>query len=330
MSFVNHGTHIHSPIPPLSTQEIRKYRLLTHSTVANQAVPIVAQNDPRLGDIYKRYIRLHLLGLDITNLLNLFTRYPFNQEGILQILNGLASNIGTFLRSDFRFIHNRIFEVLPGLSRQITTSNPEGVDICPQCGQQGHSLLSCHTYKCPQCQLSAPGHLQGDCLAKGSVPINPEINLQEENPPLQQNNETSTSEEDSEANRLFQAFLNRRRRPPVQELFPPSSQVESSPSPQPTTSIPNSPTQNQTTQHSVSTMRGAARTRRRSQRLATRADFQGFHNRRVHFLHTQEGSTDTLVEEQLGETPLVLENVGQSNRSSEEQEDLPNSRVQEE
>ena len=84
------------------------------------------------------------------------------------------------------------------------------------------------------------------------------------------------------------------------------------------------------TQHTVSTTRGAARTRRRSQRLATRADFQRFHNQRVHFLHSQEGSTNTLVEKQLGETPLVLENIGQGNQSIEEQGDFSNSRIKEE
>ena len=159
MSFVNRHSHSPPIVPHLSITEIRRHRLLTQPQISNSVLPILLKKDFNLGTSFHKYIRLHLLGLDIVNLENLLTRQPYNSEGVQAILHGLCDKICTFIRSDFRSFDSKIFEILPGLSRQLPPSITGTIDICNKCGQQGHSLLSCHTYKCPHCQLSAPGHI---------------------------------------------------------------------------------------------------------------------------------------------------------------------------
>ena len=199
MSFVNCHSYPSSPIPPLSFSEIRRHCLLTQPQVSNNILPILLKKDLTLGTIFHKYIQLHVLGIDIVNLENLFTKLPLNPEGIRAVLHGLCDQICSFLRSNFRSFNTKIFEILPGLSRQLPPSITGTIDICINCGQQGHSILSCHTTSCPYCQLIAPGHLPEDCLVKS---ISPTIQMTQSSS-VQQQSEDSEAEEETPGSPLL-------------------------------------------------------------------------------------------------------------------------------
>ena len=312
MSFVNRHSYPSSPIPPLSLPEIRRHCLLTQPQVSNNVLPILLKKDLTLGTSFHKYIQLHVLGVDIVNLENLFTKLPLNPEGIRAVLHGLCDRICSFLRSDFRSFDSKIFEILPGLSRQLPPSITGTIEICIKCGQQGHSILSCHTTTCPHCQLIAPGHLPEDCLAKSFSPTS-QTSRQGTVQPQDENQE---AEEETPSGPLLSPSLIRTLRQSVQELFPPTS-TQSSDS-ESEIQLPSGTAPSQETQHPLSSTRGAARIARRSARLARRTQAQRSPHRRHHSLGSQQESSNSLAEVQLGENSVVLDETRESNRLGEE------------
>lgn len=299
MSIVNRHSSIHTSVPALSSEEIRKYKLLTHPSISDNLLLRLATRNVDLHWKYKAFLRLHVLGLSSANLEFLIHHQPTNFEGINHSIHAISRDSAASTRSDFRLLHQSIFNEFPQLSGQLPIRVRDQI-FCTSCGQEGHSNLFCHLLLCQHCQHIAPGHLPSDCPEKEDSP------LTENSTAVDEIEEDSDPEDSTFSSTLSSTFLARggRRTSTLRSLFPSTSSESSVPSQ--TIRVQRNSTTNSNHFHPLSSTRGASAARRRSRRLEERDRQVRFQNPELQS-PVQTTTTSINHRQELGEESLVLE-----------------------